>query len=74
MKGLRAIRSRVERLENACGMNDEEVLFIHWRNPYDNCPGCGYDLDTHASELALEKAKQADGPDAPRTRVIVTRK
>jgi len=40
----------------ACGSADEQRLVIHWMNPYDNCPNCGYDLDGHAFQQAVAEA------------------
>jgi hypothetical protein len=62
---LQAIRSRVERLAEACGGDREDVLVIHWMQPYDNCPSCGYNLDGHARDEALAKARDEAGPETP---------
>ena len=67
---LHAIRSRVQRLAQACGSADEQRLVIHWMNPYDNCPSCGYDLDGHAFKQAVVEAEARDGPDPPPNRVV----
>ena len=67
---LRAIRSRVERLADACGADEEPTIVIHWLHAYDNCPSCGYNLEAHARDQALEKARREDGPDARKRRVV----
>jgi hypothetical protein len=67
---LQAIRSRVERLAQACGTTDDEPLLVHWGNPYDTCPGCQYDLDAHACREAIAEAEREGGPDAPSRKVI----
>jgi len=41
-----------------------------WLHAYDNCPTCGYNLDAHVRDEALEKARREDGPDARRCRVV----
>ena len=66
---LQAIRSRVERLAEAWKRDAQELLFIRWRTPYDNCPGCGYDLDAHARNEALPKSATT-APDSAPQRVI----
>ena len=67
---LQAIRSRVERLAEACGADKENVVVIHWMQPYDNCPSCGYNLDGHARDEALAKAREADRPETPGRGVV----
>ena len=67
---LQAIRSRVQRLSQACGTANEERLVIHWMNPYDNCLNCGYDLDGHAFKQAVAEAEAKDGPDPSPSRVV----
>ena len=60
-----------QRLALACGSADEQRLVIHWMNPYDNCPNCGYDLDGHAfQQQAVAEAEAEDGPDPPPSRVV----
>ena len=59
-----------QRLALACGSADEQRLVIHWMNPYDNCPNCGYDLDGHAFQQAVAEAEAEDGPDPPPSRVV----
>jgi hypothetical protein len=68
---LQAMRSRVERLAQACGTDDEEPLLVHWGNLYNTCPSCEYDLDAHACREAIADAERDDGPDAPPRRVVV---
>ena len=36
-------------------------MVIHWIQPYDSCPACGYDLNAHVRDEALEKARREDG-------------
>jgi hypothetical protein len=67
---LQAIRSRVERLAQACGTTNEEPFVVRWGTPYDNCPGCGYDLDAHACREAIADAEREDWPDSLPRRVI----
>lgn len=67
---LPAIRSRVERLAREYDADAEETLIIHWLQPYDNCPTCGYDLDAHARDETVESARREEGPDAPTPRVL----
>lgn len=57
---LQSIRSRVERLADQYEPKEPEVLLIHWKNPFDNCPECGCDLDAHARGQVLAKV-QRDG-------------
>ena len=66
---LQVIRSRVQRLAQACG-TDEQRLVIRWMNPYDHCLKCGYDLDGHAFKQAIAEAEAKDGPDPPPNRVV----
>jgi hypothetical protein len=67
---LPAIRTRVERLARACGADAPQTLIVHWVQPYDTCPACGYDLDAHARDEALEKARCEESPDARPCRVL----
>jgi hypothetical protein len=60
----------VDRLAEATGADDEDVLIVHWLQPYDNCPSCGYNLDAHARDEALAKAREANASDAPARGVV----
>jgi hypothetical protein len=52
---LRAIKHRVEKLAAACQVT-QQLTFVHWENPYDTCPSCGYDLNEHARACPREAA------------------
>ena len=67
---LQAIRSRVERLAQACGTADAETLLNHRGNPYNKCSGCGYDVDAHAQAQAVADAQREDGPEATRKIIV----
>jgi hypothetical protein len=68
---LQALRNRVARLAAECQVDDADTtIVVHWINPYDACPRCGYDLFDHVRSAAFAKAQAEDGPDAPPRRVI----
>jgi uncharacterized protein (DUF983 family) len=67
---LPAIRSRLDRLAREFGADAEATLVIHWLQPYDNCPTCGYDLDAHARDETVERARRKDGVEAGARRVL----
>ena len=66
---LRTILNRVDRLV-AETHADYETLCLHWINPYETCPNCGYDLNGHCCAAALARARERAGPGAPPPRVV----
>jgi hypothetical protein len=57
---LRAAWTRVTSLAAAYQVQWEpETIFIHWTHPYDRCPACGYDLDSHSRAASVAKAAPA---------------
>ena len=61
---LGSIRTRVERLASGWPTSSEP-LFVHWIQPYEQCPSCAADLDGYAQAAAWARAVEGLAPGAP---------